>query len=241
MKNQSRSFRAVALCGLLVLAFSHSKAVAHTSYTDTVHCPLDGTAVPIEITMSMTTTGGTHDFQSIGYIGNYYQALIVSCPRCGYAGFQTDFDTTFPAAVAESLRDYLSRTAKHTLDDVEECERCAELYGVRKLSQEEVAHCYLIGSYLLRTDTVQTVRRKRIQNAGARLLEEAAKTVLRDSPYVANLYYLAADLYRRADKFDDAIRLFELARNAPRNDDDLLTWIDEQRKLAEKHDDRNDI
>lgn len=54
--------------------------LAHTSYPDTVNCPIDGKEFVINVTMSYTTFGTYKDFQKHGAIGDLYESYVNSCP-----------------------------------------------------------------------------------------------------------------------------------------------------------------
>jgi hypothetical protein len=72
---------------IIVALITQHFVSAHTCANETVKCPIDGKKVTFCVTMSMTTFGTYKDFQQHGAVGNHYEELINTCPKCHFSGY----------------------------------------------------------------------------------------------------------------------------------------------------------
>lgn len=229
---------------IAAIAFTclYSPAFSHTCDPEKVKCPLDSTEVEFCVTMSMTTFGSYLDFQKQGAIGNHYEELINSCPKCHYAGFLSDFDTTFTAERSKEIRQFLAKFNNLTIDNALECQIAGELKELLHAENDDVSNCYLIGSYLIRSDSTQIDRRKDLQTKTKTYLLKAIEAgEYKDPGIMATINYLIAEMCRRTGEFEAAVTYFDKAIADPNKKD----WIEEiavqQKELALKRDSNNEI
>lgn len=224
----------------LLLSLNNS-IFGHTGYPDTLKCPVCGDKVVFNITMSMSTFGGYLDFQKQGAIGYYYEEIINSCHTCYFSGYRSDFDTTFSDAYIDSVNKVTEKYKGKTIDDVLECEVAAEIKMLRKYKYDQIASIYLVASYFLRNDSMQTEKRKKLQIKTAEFLIKALENNEYKVDAKATINYLIAEMYRRTGAFDKAVLYYDLAVKDKNKQD----WIEElakkQKELAKKEDENNDI
>ena len=228
---------------LLFILFSTSGAYAHTGGTVDFKCPVCGTKFKDTVTFSMTTFGSYRDFQKQGAIGTYYREMIISCPSCHFAGYQGDFDKAVPREIKEKvIKELKPVNPGKPLDDVTECEFAAKIYEWKKAKSATIANITLVGSYLLKgAEGTDEQRRIKFQAETCRYFEDAlqkGEIEVKNKPAVK---YLIGELYRRQGKFDKSIEWFDLALKEKDVPEGLKKWIEEQKKMAEKKDDNNDI
>lgn len=224
-----------------IITFANS-IYGHTCSTKIVKCPIDNEKVEFCVTMSMTTFGTLYDFQKQGAIGNHYEELINACPKCQYSGYVSDFDTTFSEQKREEIKGFLSQYDNILIDDSKECLIAGELKEFLGETNDEISNCYLIGSYLLRTDSTKSDLRVDFQNKTKKYLILALeKNEYEDSSTNATINYLIGEMCRRTRYFEDAVTYYEKAINDPNKKD----WVEEvaikQKELAIKNDDNNEI
>ncbi len=230
----------VMLCFVFTIV---SCASAHTGAMVDFKCPVCGTKVKSMVTLSMTTFGSTRDFQKQGAIGSYYYEMIISCPSCHFAGYQEDFKKDVPPEIKEKvLKELKPVNPGKPLDNATECEFAAKIYEWKKAESSGIANIYLLGSYFLRkAGGEEKKRRMEFQAKTCKYLEDAlSKGEIKDKQKPA-VQYLIGELYRRQGKFDDAVKWFDLSLKQKEIPDGLKDWINEQKKMAEKKDDNNDI
>lgn len=228
----------ILLLGILSARISH----AHTCSPQKVKCPIDNASVEFCVTMSMTTFGGYYDFQKIGAIGSYYEELINSCPKCHYAGYISDFDTSFSKAKRMEIESFLSQYQKLKMDDAMECMVAAEIKEFLGASNDAISDCYLIGSYLLRSDSTKRELRVVFQSKTKDYLLAALDSKeYTDPPLLASIRYLIAEMYRRIGDFETAIEYYDQAIADANKKDWVLEVATKQKELAIRRDDSNDL
>ena len=225
---------------LLTLAFA-LRLSAHTGYNDTVKCPVCGNPVVFGITMSMTTFGSTLDFQKQGAIGYYYEEKINACSKCYYAGYHEDFDTLFPQPYIDSIKTVTARFQGKKIDNSLECEIAAEIKMLRKPTNDRLASIYLTASYFLRGDKEQDERRKGLQKKVLMYLEQGLKNNEYEKEQKATIHYLMGEMCRRTGDFEKAVEYFDLAIDDKNKKDWVEKTAKDQKALAKKKDDNNEI
>jgi uncharacterized protein (DUF2225 family) len=226
---------AILLLGILFF----SKSFGHTSYPDTVYCPLDNSMVIFNITMSMTTFGGYADFEKKGAIGDYYFQFVNSCPKCHFSAFDEDFKKKFSDVEKESLRNFLNQFKDKDFEEPTQCEIAGEIYKFLNSKNTDIAFCYLVGSYHLRNDENQTERRKQFQkNVILFYLAGLNKNEI-EKPNRASYIYLVGEMYRRLGDFENAILYYNKAIDDKNKKDWVKKASEEQKALAEKKDANN--
>ncbi|TDP00196.1 DUF2225 domain-containing protein [Flavobacterium sp. 245] len=215
---------------------------AHTCTNETVNCPLDNTNVDFCVTMSMTTFGSLKDFQKQGAIGSFYEELINSCPKCHFSGYIDDFKATYSDEEKAKIKTFLQQYEKTKMFDINECKVAGDLKVFLSKPNKQIAHCYLVGSYLARDKEKFLELRKELQiKTKTFLILAIEKNEYEDKTAIANIDYLIAEMYRRTANFDDAIKYYDLALNDPNKQE----WIDEvakmQKDLALKKNDDNNL
>jgi tetratricopeptide (TPR) repeat protein len=227
---------------VLITILISNVTYGHTSYPDTVKCPIDGQEFVIYVTMSYTTFNTLKDFQKQGAIGDLYESYVNSCPKCHYSGYQKDIDTTFDEKTKQDILKILEPFKNDTMNDVLENEIAVKIHLYFNRDNSEISNLYLVASYFLKGDTLQVSKRKELQqNCINYLMLAIKKNEYPNKETYATINYLIGELYRRVGDFDNAIKFYELALN----DRNKLKWLKEividQKKLAEKKDDDNSI
>lgn len=229
----------ILIIGLLLLL--KLPVSGHTGHADTIVCPVCGDSVVFYLTMSMTTFGGYLDFQKKGAIGYYYEEMINACPNCYYSGFYNDFDTIFTQVWKDSIKMVTSKYKGKELDNTLECEIAAEIKLLSSHKNDNIAWIYLIGTYFLRTDNNQIERRITIQRKTIEYLLKGIDAEEYDKEELATVDYLIAEMYRRIGEFEKAIEYYDLAIQNKKIKDWVKDFAKQQKKLAEKGDDNNNI
>lgn len=227
---------------LAILLMGLNVANAHTCQDETVKCPIDGNNVTFCVTMSMSTFGSFKDFQKKGAIGKHYEESINTCSKCHFSGYIDDFKTTISEEEKIKIKGYLTKFDNAKIDDAKQCLIAGEIKDLLKKSNNEIAFCYIIGSYLLRNNDKQIEFRKELQSkAKDYLISALDKNEYDDKSVNANINYLIAEMERRIGNFDEAIRFYDLAIN----DSNKKDWVEgvakEQKELAIKKDENNKI
>jgi len=190
----------------------------------------------------MTTFGTYYDFQKKGAVGCHYEELINSCQYCHYSGYISDFDTIYSKERKDEIRSYLKQFALVNIDDVNECKIAGDLANFMHKSNNKIANYYLIGSYLARFDSIRNELRVSLQLETSDYLEKAIQNnEYKDSSSVATIYYLIAEMNRRASQYDKAIEYYDKAINDPNK----MDWVEEvatkQKEIAINKDNNNKI
>jgi uncharacterized protein (DUF2225 family) len=224
--------------GLLISSLSYG----HTIFPKKVKCPIDGKKFTVYVTGSYTTTHTLNDFQEQGHIGNLYEIYVNSCPECHYCGYRSDFDTTFSKTTKKEILKILEPFKRSKMTDVLEHEIAVEIHQYFKRDNNDIANLYLVASYFLKGDSLQTAKRKELQLNCATYLQKAiqVKEYTNVETY-AKVNYLIGEMYRRIGEFDKAIQYYDFALNDPNKKDWLLEVASEQKKLAIAKNDDNSI
>lgn len=227
---------------VIILLVGQNLANAHTCENETVKCPIDGKNVTFCVTMSMTTFGSFKDFQKQGAIGEHYEELINTCPKCHFSGYIDDFKTKLSEEEKIKIKEYLTKFDNTKIDDAKQCLIAGEIKELQKKSNKEIAFCYVTGSYLLRNNDKQVEFRKELQSkAKDNLISALDKNEYEDKSVIANINYLIAEMERRIGNFDEAIKHYDLAINDSNKKDWVEEVAKEQKELAVKKDDNNEI
>lgn len=227
---------------VFVILIGQNFANAHTCENETVKCPIDGKDVTFCVTMSMTTFGSFKDFQKRGAIGEHYEELINTCPKCHFSGYIEDFKEKISEEDKIKIKEYLTKFDNIKIDDARQCLIAGEIMELQKKSKNEIAFCYVTGSYLLREKDKQIEFRKELQSkAKDNLISALDKNEYEDKTVVANINYLVAEMERRIGNFDEAIKYYDLAINDPNKKDWVEEVAKEQKELAIKKDENNRI
>ena len=224
--------------GLIISNLSYG----HTSYPDTVTCPIDGEKFVIYVTMSYTTFNTLLDFQKQGAIGDLYESYINSCPKCHYSGNQSDMDTTFNDSTKQNILKILEPYKNSSMTDVLENEIAIKIHLYLKRNNDDIAYLYLVTSYFLKGDSSQISKRKELQLKCATYLIKAIENKEYDkNEAYATINYLIGEMYRRIGEFDNAIKFYDLALNDKNKKEWLLEIATKQKERAIKKDDDNSI
>ncbi|MCC9064814.1 DUF2225 domain-containing protein [Flavobacterium piscisymbiosum] len=225
-----------------IILMGQNFANAHTCQNETVKCPIDGKNVTFCVTMSMTTFGSFKDFQKQGAIGDHYEELINTCPKCHFSGYIDDFKEKISEEEKIKIKEYLTKFDNTKIDDAKQCLIAGEIKELQKKPNREIAFCYVTGSYLLRSNDKQVEFRKELQSkAKDNLISALDKNEYEDKSAIANINYLIAEMERRTGSFDEAIKRYDLAINDSNKQDWVEEVAKEQKELAVKKDENNTI
>ena len=225
---------------LLSTVFSFS----HTGAWETKKCPIDGTKVKSFQTMSYTTFGSTVDFQKQGAVGNYYESLIESCPKCHYSTHWFAFDEKIKKNRRDSILAILENYKNDSINEAKECEIAAKLYAYNGETNDVIANCYLVGSYIMKRRDFRedTSYRKLLQLWAAEFFLLAVENnEYEEKETYASIYFLLGELYRRRGDFELAIEYFDTAIEQKKQHDWLKPLAEEQRQMAVDKNEDNSI
>ncbi len=227
---------------VLIFLMGQNFANAHTCENETVKCPIDGKEVTFCVTMSMSVFGSFKDFQKKGAIGEHYEELINTCSNCHFSGYIEDFKEKISDEEKIKIKEYLTKFDKIKIDDARQCLIASEIKEVQKKPKKEIAFCYVTGSYLLRENNKQVEFRKELQSkATDNLISALEKNEYDDKTVIATINYLIAEMERRIGDFDEAIKYYDLAINDTNKKDWVEAAAKEQKELAIKKDENNQI
>ena len=227
---------------VMILLTEQNFANVHTCSDEVVECPIDGKKVTFCVTMSITTFGSFKDFQQKGAIGDHYEELINTCPKCHFSGYIDDFKVKLTEEEKTRIKEFLSKFNDLKIGEAEQCLIAGEIAEIQKKKKREIAFCYVVGSYLLRENKNKAEFRKELQvKAKNDLIVALENNEYEDKSVIANINYLIAEMDRRTGNFDEAIIYYDLALNDPNKKDWIEPVAKEQKELAMKKDDNNKI
>jgi len=228
---------------LLISVFPMLNVLAHTCHPEKIKCPIDGNKVEFCVTMSMSVFGNTMDFQKQGAIGSYYEESINSCKKCNFSGYYEDFEKEYTTEEKQSIINVISKYKGKKLNEYQECNVAAEIKIALNETNNEIANCYLVGSYMARDYNADENERYHFQEKAIQYFEKGIdkNEFKEDLNYEATINYLIGELYRRIGKFSEAIKYFDLAITAQNKED----WLEEitlkQKEMALSNDSNNKI
>lgn len=220
---------------LLVFFLTTKLLFAHDCIPQLVKCPIDGTELKFCIYGPSAAYGILSDFQQQVDIDNYYEEQIKSCPKCHYTGFLDDFKIAFSDTEKSKIKGFLSMYEGVAIDDAKECQMAGELKEFRKESNDKIANCFLVGSYVLKMKPKRIEYRKEFQNKARQFFIKAvANKEYKNPNELASINYLIAEMYRRTADFKNAIKYYDVVIKNPKKS----PWIEEmvtiQKELALK-------
>jgi uncharacterized protein (DUF2225 family) len=228
---------------ILLIVLLPAIALAHTFSWEKVKCPVDGEKFTFTMTGSMITTGNSYaDLELYATMGNHYGNMIHSCPQCHYSGFLSDFKIRFPRKVRKRLKAHLTQYDSLTITDIVECQIAGEIKHILNSDFSEIAHCYLIGSYLLRYKPQRQDLRKNLQqNAKKYYMASYYSFGCEDLSDSAVTTYLIAEMFRRTSSFDQSITYYDLAILYSQPDSRINQYAVKQKKVALEGNDANNM
>ncbi len=204
-------------------------------------CPVDGNQFTSPVTYSYTDFGTTKDLMQKNGEGKFYEHQVHSCPRCHYSGYKQDFEEELTDYQKQAVR-RIVRKHKGKIDQVAENLLAAKIHVALGEYPWAQADLYLYASYLLRDKEFRQEERRQYQARAAELLIERPFDESEQGQRAkAQALYLAAELYRRAGKFDHATQTFGDASEIALKPEGLQTLIDQQYALAEQRNDDNTL
>lgn len=227
---------------ILIWLLISKTSFGHTSTKVEIKCPIDETKFTITKTLSMSVFGYAKDFQKQGAIGDYYEVMINSCPKCHYSGYRADFDTSFNATTINEIHKIIDPFKDSMMNDVLENEIAVQIHLYLKDKNDEIAHLYLMATYYLKLDSTRVAKRKELQLSCISYLKKAIENrEYEEKEVYANNLYLIGELYRRIGNFEESIIYFDLAIS----DENKASWIKEvaenQKAMAILKDEKNDM
>jgi len=226
---------------LLVVFFLITKLLfAHDCLPQPVKCPIDNTELKFCVYGASAGFGIFTDFQLKVDIDDYYEEQIKSCPKCHYSGFLADFKIEFSDSEKSKIKGFLSMYEGFAIDDAKECQIAGELKVFRKESNDKIANCFLVGSYMLKMKPKRIEYRKEFQNK-ARLffMKAVANKEYKNPNESASINYLIAEMYRRTADFKNAIKYYKIVIKSPKKSPWIEEMVSIQKELAIKNNDIN--
>lgn len=227
---------------LLVCVLTTKTLFAHGCHPELVNCPIDGAEIKFCVIGASAAFGNYTDFQLQVDEDRFYEEQIRSCPKCHFSGHLSDFKVVYTDKEKAKIKGFLSKFNGIKIDDVTECQMAGQLKEFLKESNDKIANCFLIGSYILKMKPKSVVQRKELQNKAKHFFIRAmAYKEYSDPNEIASINYLIAELYRRTGDFKNAVKYYdEVIKSSKKS-----PWIEEmvtiQKKLAVNKDDNNKI
>jgi hypothetical protein len=227
---------------LLVFFLTAKLLFAHDCFPQLVKCPMDNTEVKFCVYEGSSAFGNYADFQRQEHMDDYYDQLMRSCPKCHYSGNLADFKIEFSDKEKSQIKGFLTKYNGAKIDDAKECQIAGELQEIRKESNDKIANCFLVGSYILKKKPKNAAYRKELQSKARQFFIKAiANKEYKNPNELASINYLIAEMYRRTADFKNAIKYYDLVIKSPKKS----PWIEEmvtiQKELAVKKNDINSI
>ena len=227
---------------LLFVIITANLIYAHDCLPQLVKCPIDNTELKFCVYGASAGFGIFTDFQLKVDIDDYYEEQIKSCPKCHYSGFLADFKMEFGDSEKSKIKGFLSMYDGIAIDDAKECQIAGELNVFRKESNDKIANCFLVGSYVLKMKPKRIEYRKEFQNkARLSFMKAVANKEYKNPNELASINYLIAEMYRRTADFKNATKYYKIVIKSPKKS----PWIEEmvmiQKELAVKKNDINTI
>lgn len=216
---------------------------AHVCHKQKAKCPVDGTVVEFCLFMEETHHGYFADLQKQDdHVGNRYQEEIKSCPTCHFSGFLFDFEVHYTDVEKTKLKSHLKNIKEKKIGPAKQCQIAAEIKALLNLNYDQIANCYLVGTYILKYDTNQDKYRKHLQKMAIKYLVKAIKSnEYSDQTEIASKNYLVGEMYRRTGQFKKAISYYDLAINNPSKSKWIADMAVIQKNMALDEDDYNKI
>lgn len=227
---------------LLVFFLTTKFLFAHDCHPQSVKCPIDNSEVKFCVYGGSSAFGNYADFQRQEHMDDYYEQLMRSCPKCHYSGYLADFKIEFSDKEKSQIKGFLIKYNGANIDDAKECQIAGELKELRKESNDKIANCFLVGSYILKKKPKSAAYRKVLQSkAGHIFIKAIANREYVNPNELTSINYLIAEMYRRTADFKNAIKYYDIVIKSPKKS----PWIEEmvviQKELAVKKNDVNTI
>lgn len=229
---------------ILFLAFFLTTKLlfAHDCLPQLVKCPIDNTELKFCVYGASAGFGIFTDFQLKVDIDDYYEEQIKSCPKCHFTGFLDDFKIEYSEKEKSEIKGFLAMYNGVNIDDAKECQIAGELKTFLKESNDKIANCFLVGSYVLKMKPKRIEYRKEMQSkAGYFFMKAIAAKEYKNPNELVSINYLIAEMYRRTADFKNAIKYYDKVIKNPKKS----PWIEEmvtiQKDLAVKKNDSNRI
>lgn len=215
---------------------------AHDCHKQLVKCPIDNTEIEFCVITGSIAYGNYTDFQQQVDMDDFYEGQIKSCPKCHFSGYYYDFSAMYDDKEKKEVQELLSKYNNIKIDDAKECEIAADIKVFFKETNDKIANCYLIGSYVLKTKSKKAVYRKELQKkAGYYLIQAVNNQEYADRVEIISINYLIAEMYRRTGDFKNAVKYYDEVLTSKK----INAWLEEtapiQKKLAMSKDDNNNI
>ncbi len=124
-----------------------------------------------------------------------------------------------------TIKQYLTKFDETIISEAQQCLIAAEIKEVQKKKKNEIAFCYLTGSYLIRDNEIEIEFRKELQlKAKNNLIASLANNEYEDKTVFANIYYLIAEMERRIGNFDEAVKYYDFAINDANKKNGSKLW-----------------
>lgn len=228
---------------LLIVLFLNANSIhAHDCHKQIVKCPIDNTEIEFCVVTGSIAYGNYTDFQQQVDMDDFYEGQIKSCPKCHFSGYYYDFSAIYNEKEKKDVLEILSKYNDVKIDDAKECEIAATIKEFFKESNDKIANCYLIGSYVLKKKSKKAVYRKELQKKAAYFLIKAVNNQeYADQAETIAINYLIAEMYRRTGDFKNALKYYDEVLTSKK----ITAWLEEmapiQKELAKVKDDTNDI
>ncbi|MFK7048854.1 DUF2225 domain-containing protein [Flavobacterium davisii] len=227
---------------LFLFALSQNIANAHFCEDKKVKCPIDSTEVNFCVTISFYASGSYKDLQKTGAMGCHYQQLINNCPKCLYAGYIDDFKKELSTKQKNKILKLLKKYKKQTIGEGQQSIIAANIKKILKEKFNEIAFCYIYGSYLIRDVPNEIELRKKLQTLGKKnLIADLKANEFTNKSKIAVMNYLVAELSRRLNNFDQPLLFYDKAFKDSNKPKWLDSYIIEQKALAQNKDNNNNI
>jgi len=214
---------------------------ANITKNDTVICPIDGEKIIFKITTGLNTWGSYTDMQKTGTMGDYYEQIINTCPKCHFSGYIEDFRKTYKEEVLKYIIDYAATLKDRKLDEVSQCEMAGEILSIQKADNRDIAYAYLVASYQLRMNDSLKEKRKDLQRRVIEYYDQAIQMKEYDENEKASYLFLVGDMYRRVGDFEMALKYYDKSAAEKKKHKWVKNALEQMRPLAEKKDDNNKI
>lgn len=197
-------------------------------------CPIDGEVFEDGIVLSTNQMGTHTDFKPVVAGVFPYPFYVHACPKCGFAGYEEDFQADYDGEFKEWVETELSGEMesgplygglKYLL-----AARCAGQLGKPR---RQVADLYLRGAWCAQDEEAPKLE-ARCRKEAAKLFEEAMDAGEIEVQERSTMTYLVGELYRRLGKEGKAAAWFERVLSEV-NEPDKQSWLIEAARMQKEN------
>jgi uncharacterized protein (DUF2225 family) len=194
-------------------------------------CPCCGRRFESDGLASMNQSGTATDFRPVTIGSSPLPFYIHACSKCGYAGFERDFETI---RISDHVKRMIEERLTPSVDDEgpfagRRYEHAAWIKTWQGEPKSQIAHLYHMAAWCCVDDDrpreEEYYRRRAVENYEAAMGEGSIS-----GDQIPEITYLIGELYRRIGEGENASRWFDRVAQTIGEDGDTIGLVDRARK-----------